>query len=417
VNADAQRQAITVAERLLQTEAILTAVSAEAAASLAHGLAGTALLHARMSILDGTFEKAAVEHWAEAARQAQHVRTGHAGTYHAPGGLAASLIIGTPYLPDPDTHRAATLRATRWISSHAVSLADHHRAYLDAGGIGTPWHVYDVITGMAGVGRVLLAAMQSGLNDAEPGLLAALDILTGMINTSHGERPGWWLAQDSHPNAVDTHPSGAANTGMAHGVAGPLALLSVARLAGYSITGQDDAIEQAAIWLLRWRTRDDAIWPSHVTGDELDRGMPPQMRGRGDAWCYGIPGISRALTLAGQTIGQPHLKEAANDAVTSLALRPGQWDVDGPTLCHGHAGVLSCVADISIEVAEHAAVAVESAFNPTHRFAFRHTEGGVAVDQPGFLTGAAGTALALAAYGALPSSNVDTSWDALLLLS
>ncbi len=90
----------------------------------------------------------------------------------------------------------------------------------------TPWHVYDVITGLAGTGRVLLAAHQSGHAAAEPGLLAALTTLTN--HRAGSRRPGWWLPADRHPAAVTAHPSGAATTGMAHGIAGPLALLATA---------------------------------------------------------------------------------------------------------------------------------------------------------------------------------------------
>jgi hypothetical protein len=42
----------------------------------------------------------------------------------------------------------------------------------------------------------------------------------------------------------------------------------------------------------------------------------------------------------------------------------------------------------------------------------------VSIDRPGFLTGAAGTALALAEHSAIPTpEGRRTAWDALLLLS
>jgi hypothetical protein len=109
---------------------------------------------------------------------------------------------------------------------------------------------------------------------------------------------------------------------MAHGIAGPLALLALSQLAGWSVAGQDQAIREAAHWLLRWRTKNIAIWPPHITGEELDSDIAAPIAGRSDAWCYGIPGISRALTLAGQAIADPLLTEAANTAMSSLANRP-----------------------------------------------------------------------------------------------
>lgn len=418
MNAESQQQALTTAERLLRTDDVLAAVPASARGSLSHGLAGTALLHARLAATDPTFAAAAATHWAEAAIHAKRFGGSSAGIYHSRGGLATSLIIGTPYLPDPDAQRVATLRAARWASARAVELADRHRDYLSAGGFGTPWEVYDVITGLAGVGRVLLAALGSGYDVAERGLLAALGILTTMIQTRNGALPGWWLSADNHPQGVHVHPSGAANTGMAHGIAGPLALLALARLAGWSVGGQDTAIDDAAQWLVRWRRSTDPLWPPCLTGDELDSGIASPTPGRGDAWCYGTPGISRSLSLAGHAIGNPQLTETADAAITSLADRPTeQWDVEGPTLCHGHAGVLQSASASRTVTAERAASAVRSGFDPAHRFAFQHLGDDSATDIPGFLVGAPGVALTLADHGGLPAPAVPTHWDALMLLS
>lgn len=411
MNVDSARQALIVAERLLKPNDVITAVPASAAGSLAHGLAGTALLHARLSAIDQVFAEAAAAHWSEAAIQAKRVGQDSVGTYHSPGGLAASLIIGTPYLPDPETQNDATARAARWMSACAVELAKRHHGYLAAGGVGTPWRVYDALTGLSGIGRVLLAAVQSG-HDAEPGLLAALDALITVVRTRHGARLGWWLPANQHPKGLEVDPSGAANTGMAHGIAGPLAFLSLAHLAGYSVAGQSTAIREAAHWLLRWCTDAIATWPPRITGKELDTGVAAPVPGRRDAWCYGIPGISRSIALAGQAIGDPALTEAAKTAITSLTARPSrQWDVEGPTLCHGYAGALQSTAT------NRAAKAVMDLFNPDQRFGFQHIGNQVAKDEPGFLIGAAGVALALADYGDLPARDVPARWDALLLLS
>ncbi|WP_239377511.1 lanthionine synthetase C family protein [Frankia sp. Cj5] len=418
ITGDAERQCLAVTERLLHPETVTTTLPAGAAGSLADGLPGTALLHARLAVVHADFATAAANHWTHAARQTPR-GVNRTGVFHAGAGLAASLIIGVPYLPDPARHATSTARAARWLSTQAVTLAEHHRAALTHGAMCTPWHVYDVITGLAGTGRVLLAAHQSGHTAAQPGLLAALTTLTTLINQGVGSRPGWWLPADRHPDAVSAHPSGAATTGVAHGIAGPLAFLATAHLAGCTVPGQRDAISHAAGWLLRWRDERTGTWPPHITGDELDAGHAAQPAGRAYAWCYGIPGISRALTLAGQAAGEHVVEDAARDVLGLLAERPGRWDVEGPTLCHGHAGVL-CAADAmhNTAVAKQAATAVTDAFNPTRRFGFAHVAGSTTTDRPGFLTGAAGTALALAEHARRPvPEGLRTAWDALLLLS
>ncbi|MGH3869596.1 MAG: lanthionine synthetase C family protein [Pseudonocardiaceae bacterium] len=404
-------QALATAERLLNTEKILAAVPA---GGFLNGLAGTALLHARLAAVDCVFAQAALRHWTAAAQNPGPYRAA-AGTFSSPGGLAASLIIGSAYLPDPDSQRAATARAVRWLAARALDLAQGREERLRAGGVGTPWPIYDAINGLAGIGRVLLAALTAGYDTAESGLLTALRTLTAMIDTQYGRRPGWWLPDGEH-STVD--PSGAATTGMAHGIAGPVSLLATAHAAGWSVAGQRAALQSAAHWLLRWRTGAAHTWAPCVTGDELDSDTAQPSAGRRDAWCYGAPGVGRALILAGSALADPQLTTAGDAAIASLSDRPADlWDVEGPTLCHGYAGVLQSATTRQGGTGDSAATAVTNAFNPRLTFAFRHFHNGLPSDEPGLLTGSAGVALALADHGQLPAPPVPTRWDALLLLS
>ncbi|WP_416210716.1 lanthionine synthetase LanC family protein [Frankia sp. Cas8] len=167
------------------------------------------------------------------------------------------------------------------------------------------------------------------------------------------------------------------------------------------------------------RSGSPGFWLPPITGDELNAGRAAPPAGRADAWCYGIPGISRALTLAGQAADEPAAQHAARDALLLLARRQGRWDVEGPTLCHGYAGVL-CAAGAMHDtvVAKQAATAVTDAFDRTRRFGFAYIAGSTVTDRPGFLTGAAGTALTLAEHATFPMpEGLRTTWDALLLLS
>jgi lantibiotic biosynthesis protein len=102
-----RQQALATAERPLDTEEILTAVPA---GGFLNGLAGTALLRARLAAVDSVFTQAAIRHWTVASQNPGPHR-GAAGIFSSPGGLAASLIIGSAYLPDPDSQRTATARA------------------------------------------------------------------------------------------------------------------------------------------------------------------------------------------------------------------------------------------------------------------------------------------------------------------
>lgn len=408
------RLALAIAERLLSVDA----VDRRAARGSLSGLSGTALMHARLSAVDKCFATAAVEHWNQAAVDTRRSTSTGSGIFSGLGSVAASLILGTPYLPDPQRLHDQCAAAARWLSAHAVAIFEQQHDRLRSGEPPASWAVYDVICGTSGTGRVLMAAVDQGFEPAMAGLEAALRTLTAMISGGSDGKPGWWLPAGAHPSAVRVHPSGAAATGTAHGIAGPLTLLAVARIAGYEVPGQETAIRTAADWLLRWRDPATGTWPSHITGHELERDEAAPARGRRDAWCYGIPGIATALTQAARAVGDDGYRLAAHQATRSLTVRnPITWDVEGPTLCHGSAGILAA-ADNLPDLAEPAARRIETAADPDHRYLIRHRERGAFEDDPGLLTGAAGVALVLADYAGLPSWATSASrWNCILLLS
>lgn len=211
-------------------------------------------------------------HWNQAAAYTRRSSVPASGVFAGPGAVAASLILGSRYLPDPQQLRGQCTAATRWLSARAVAIADEYRdrQRQHSEAPASSWAVYDTINGLAGIGRVLVVALDQGIQPARVGLDAALCTLTTMINTHNGNRPGWWLPAAAHPTTTEVHFSGSASTGAAHGIAGPLALLAVAHIAGYSVPGQEQAIRTAADWLLHWREPATDTWPPHVTGHELD---------------------------------------------------------------------------------------------------------------------------------------------------
>ncbi|MDT0322877.1 lanthionine synthetase C family protein [Streptomyces millisiae] len=382
-------------------------LSRSVAGTLNDGLPGTALLLATLSTTDHTLARAAERHWEAAAPLLTNSPPD--GIYRGPGALAASLIIGSAYLPSTPTRRALD-HATAWLAARAQGLARHQQRRRAAGHLGTPWGVYDVIKGLAGIGRILLTAIRTRDSVAQQGLDAALTTLTDMINTP-ADLPGWWLPAEEHVLPVPgTLPaSGAATTGMAHGIAGPLALLSLATRAGHTVPGQRTAIRSAAAWLLRWSTPGPA-WPPNISGEALRNvpntaGLAPSP-GRRDAWCYGTPGIATALIHAARALDDDELHHTAHAAMDVLARRSADsWDSTGPGLCHGSAGVLQAAHRTGhAELARHAALR-------TARLLLA-AESRTA----GYLTGTAGATLALADHHGLLPAPPGAAWDAPLVL-
>lgn len=405
-----------IAEQLLDPKTVVAHLPPGSDTSLASGVCGTALLHARLAHLDDKFATAALHHWSTAmARLRMKPQVSH-GIQTGRCGLAASLLVGSQYLPHPDRVHHATARSVHWLTTHVAHRCQqyaqqpHHH--------GTPWHIYDAITGLAGSGRTLLAAAMTGHAHTQHGLYQALTTLTHIINTRHGNRPGWWLSAPYHRTTAHVPSSGAAATGIAHGIAGPLAFLASAHTHGFEVPGQTNAITHAAQWLIRWQ-RPDTTWPPAITGTELDeRSTTPSTTGRADAWCYGTPGITRALTLAGHALRRPELHAIADDALATMARRPAsQWDTQEPTMCHGTAGVLQSTIYTHPGLADTAARHTVDTFNRnnhwrSHKYLCHNGTGG----DPGVLTGAAGIALALAEY-TQPTPQESSRWDCLFNLS
>ncbi|WP_371674777.1 lanthionine synthetase C family protein [Streptomyces sp. NBC_00289] len=388
--------------------------------SLFQGLPGAAILLARLTDQRSAFADAAVAHL-QAAEAA--LPTPSAGISAGPGAVITAALVAHSMNADPRLLRLLT-PGVRWLSAHAQRLADQQNARRTAGHRGALWETYDAVCGLAGIGRILLHAQQTGRSAAEPGLTTALRSLTDLLHLDDQGRPGWWLPAADHRPLSKPHPSGLATTGMAHGVAGPLAFLSAALIAGAQVDGQDRAIRNAAQWLIAWRRPDDQSWPWRVTGDELveDKHAPGPRSGPRDVWCYGTAGVGRALQLAGTAIRDPKIFQTGTDAIAALAdLPPKQWQAAGPTVCHGRAGILQA----AIQAHRHssdprlasltdtaASFIIAHHWDTTTPYGFSHHDGHGLRHHVGLHEGAAGVALALIEH----SHPTPSVWDLPLLL-
>lgn len=286
---------------------------------------------------------------------------------------------------------------------------------------------FDVISGLSGVGRYLLFRSDDG--PARDALGSLLEAIVYLAEDTDGV-PHWHTPPALIADAATrrTYPHGNLNCGLAHGIPGPLALLSVAASRGVVVNGQDGAIRRIADWLHGRQLQDEwgTNWPSAVplkprpgpqTGGDAN-GQPSRA-----AWCYGSPGIARALWLAGDALGDPDHRNLAVEAMEAVYRRPlSARRIDSPTFCHGVAGLqqitLRFADESSLPVFGDAARTLHrqliDAYEPDRALGYRNLEpGGSRVDQPGLLDGAAGVAAVLLAS----ASSVEPTWDALFLLS
>jgi hypothetical protein len=375
------------------------------AQSLTKGAAGIALAHIERA-------SAGLASW-----QAAHAWLTTAASTGTSAADDAGLFAGVPAVAFAVHAAGGAGRYTRALGKldpHVTALAhrraDQAQARMDSG-ILPSLAEFDLIYGLTGIGAYLLRWPSAG--GALERILCYLVQLTEPVRIDGDTVPGWWTGHDPSFKSSPGFAGGHANFGMAHGIAGPLALLSLTARKGLTVEGQDQAIERICGWLDAWRQDASAgsWWPQWVTREELHTGRTTQPGPLRPSWCYGTPGLARAQQLAGIATGDTARQDMAEHALTHCLSSPAQLSrITDTSLCHGWAGLLqttwraardartpaitNCLPHLANQLIEHA-----------------HPGSG---DGTGFLEGDAGLTLAL--HTAAHATPPVTGWDACLLL-
>ncbi|WP_330457460.1 lanthionine synthetase C family protein [Streptomyces sp. NBC_00820] len=364
--------------------------------SLTHGSLGVALLHV-VRAHRGSGQ------WPAIQRQLS-------ATGPLIDGAAASLYYGAPamsyvlHVAAAGTDRyagalntldriVAALTRRRLAAAHARVSAGRFASHAE----------YDVIGGLTGLGALLLRRQPSG-----PELTGVLDYLVRLTEpvtvASGANLPGWWSGRELAVGGV-APADGRAMAGMAHGIAGPLALLALAKQRGITVAGHDEAMRRICRWLDQIRVTDHrgTRWPRWISAQGPAPAIPAA-----PSWCSGTPGLARAQQLAGIALGDADRKRMAERSLLMCLADHQQLDqIVDRSLCHGFGGLLRTVQRVA-----------EDAEDP-HRFANRlklldeRFRLAGPPEETGFLTGAAG---AILAYQSLDAAT-PCDWDMCLLLA
>jgi len=249
---------------------------------------------------------------------------------------------------------------------------------------------FDLIRGLTGLGALLL------FRDSPPDLLTeVLAYLVALAQPRPDGLPGWWCA-----SGLDEGPAegGHSNNGMAHGIAGPLALLALAARAGVTVDGQLGAIRVCDSWL-------EEHAGSYWTSRSQVRNPSPQLPAR-PSWCYGALGIARARQLAAIALGEDARRRSAEDvALTALKDPHIIGRITDAGLCHGWAGLLTVARALAADSTEPGRF--DSTCAGLEQTLIADFDG---LTKPGFLEGRAGAELAMAG----PDT---TGWTRALLIT
>ncbi|MBL7487326.1 lanthionine synthetase C family protein [Frankia sp. AgB1.9] len=384
-----------------------TADAQTTGAALADGTAGIALAHIERA-------RAGFESWHRA-----HQWICAAAAAPVSDHDTAGLFFGAPALAFVlDAAAGSTDRYQGGLADldAAVARLAHRRAAqalarIRAGRLAS-FAEYDVFGGLTGLGALLLRRAPTG--SATEQVLTALVALTRPLTVDGETLPGWWVDHDPHRRQTLAFRGGHGNLGAAHGITGPLTLLSLAARNGTVVDGQLDAIATVCDWLDAWQ-QDCAAgpwWPEHLALDELRTGRCAQPRSARPSWCYGTPGITRAGQLAALALGDRHRQAAYEQALLACLDDPTQQArlVD-PGLCHGQAGLFQTVW----RAATDATTGDLRARLPALAARLLRTARTADQADPGFLTGGAGIALAL--HTAATNTAPRSGWDTCLLIN
>ncbi len=308
--------------------------------ALADGAAGLALLHIGYAHT-GIGDWATAHQWVKAMTARPVAADRDASLFR--GAPAVAFVLRTAGLPayrrllhDLDEH---TVRIVRLRLAQAHERIEHNTL--------ADLREFDLINGLTGLGVCLLHAHHA--NPTQSGdaplreVLSYLVRLTQSISIGGTPLPGWWTPHGPRGRPDPRWPAGHANLGIAHGIAGPLALLSTTMIAGMTVPGQADAIERIDRFLDAWRCgpRHSPWWPGMISAREWANATVDQPGPQRPSWCYGTPGLTHARHLAAQALHHPAGIDAAQAALVACITDNAQLHQLGDdSLCHGRAGLV-----------------------------------------------------------------------------
>jgi hypothetical protein len=274
---------------------------------------------------------------------------------------------------------------------------------------------FDLVHGLTGLGVYLLRCDPH--NELLGEILRYLVRLAEPIPANDGiglRAPGWWTSDAPAGRPIGRFAGGHANLGMAHGIAGPLALLSLALRHGVVVDGHAAAIAMICDWLDAWRQPSPTgpWWPQYIDSYELAAAHPNHPGPGRPSWCYGTPGLTRAQQLAGLAVGDTARQLMAEDALRRCLADDTQLArIIDPALCHGWAGLLAttwcAAADArSPELSAHLPHLLNALLG--------HLDTAPNQALAGLIDGAAGVALAL---DSIARGDPDEAWLTALLLN
>lgn len=271
---------------------------------------------------------------------------------------------------------------------------------------------YDIISGVSGILSYTLN--QNELASINEEIKNYLIFRCQDISLGKEIVPGFYIPQENQFLEEDKKifKNGNFNLGMAHGIPG--ILISLCKIYSRKREGKtEEAIRKCADFLEMFLEKTEMRWGAYVSFETYLEGKIKSVATR-DAWCYGTPGVSYALYIAGVVIKEKRYKDMAIRAM--LSVTKNLQGIYSPTFCHGFAGVayiflrfyeMTNIKEFQI-FAKFLKNEIWKYYNETYPVGFRNIENSQNTDQIGLLSGVSGVLLVLLAFEDIHR----TRWDA-----
>lgn len=328
------------------------------------------------------------------------------------------------------------------LDDHLFRLADSFMEQVEAKHENLPFgsieFCYDLITGITGIGRYALESLHPGMEKLLERILSHLvqlaseEIFDGIRVTNFFSPPETIIVEEDKRKFT----SGYINLGLSHGIAGPLALLSLAIKKGVVVEGQSQAIDILFKTLYPMASKDEygyylkrmVGWEETLSGSICNKGEDERF----DAWCYGSFGVTRALSLAYEALKIDEIKDMTINLLYSLVTVPTErLNIKSSILCHGHAGNMQILNRLSNSMVIQGDWKLRNLVNNRKNELFQllinqfdgnsefgfydsiyHNKGFKKEEKIGFLEGVAGIVLSLVSF----VNDQEARWDGPLLL-
>jgi lantibiotic modifying enzyme len=314
------QQALQAVDAIAESiTSISTALPGERDPSLGRGQAGLALLYAWLARIRGTPQADVLARQClDKAIEAASTQAMNASLFGGFTGVAWAAEL-VDHLLDPDAEDRS--EAVDDALLQLLSRADRWSA------------PYDLVVGLTGLGVYALQRYPRAV--AIECLRLVVERLDECAKRDEHGLYWWTPPAEIHHESRKQYPSGRADLGVAHGVAGPIALLGSICGAGVEQATARPLLEGAVSWLFAhsvpteagptfpvWLAPGSEPWPARC------------------AWCYGDPGIAAALLMAARGAADADWEQAAVALALRAAERPAsETGVVNACFCHGAAGL------------------------------------------------------------------------------